>query len=108
MGINISVVRIKEITDEELFSGRKIAYINYDRVDWFDYTRYKGDNDFLNENEFETLDKIDSEDGYYFKRPKDFNLVRNWINSNECTKERLLLALDRIENDKDLYFYVSC
>lgn len=107
MGINISIVRVKEITDEELYSGRKVAYINHDREDWFDYIRYKGDQDFINNNEFETLDEIDSEDGYDFKRPKDFELVRNWINKNDCTKERLLHALDNLENDNDLYFKIS-
>lgn len=107
MGINISVVRIKEITNEELYSSRKVAYINHDREDWFDNLRFMNDDNFIYENEFDTLHEIDFESGSDFKRPKDFNLVRDWIIDNDCAKERLLQALDRIKKDKDLYFYVS-
>ena len=105
MGIHISVVKILGFEPYEDY-GQSIMIVNKEQQDWFDHLRYAGDKDFNNEVEFNYVDVPDKEE--ILKRPADFNIAKQWVNENIKTNpERLLIALERMEQDESLAFDVS-
>ena len=65
-----------------------------------------GDRDFVVENEFEFIDNDNEVEEQELARPKDFNKCREWIKEKvyEGNQQRLLNALDKMENDETLCF----
>ena len=106
MGINISVRKVTGKTMEETWGGKTVSYYTTERQDWFDYLRYSGDRDFVVENEFEFIDNDNEVEEQELARPKDFNKCREWIKEKvyEGNQQRLLNALDKMENDETLCF----
>jgi hypothetical protein len=91
MGMNIGVVKITGETTEE--------------QDWWDSTRYTGDEIFISENDF--INQT-SEPNYF--RPNDFEKTINFVKEKiepEGNKERLLNVLLKMQEDQSMFFYVS-
>lgn len=105
MGINISVKKVVEKTMEEGWHNNLVPYYKVEDQDWFDHLRFSGDADFVIENEFYYYDDSD-EEGRDYRRPKDFNKCREWVNEHiyEGNRPRLLKALDELEKDASLVF----
>lgn len=104
MGINISVEKVIDKKMEETWSGKTIPYYLTERQDWFDYLRYSGDREFFAENEFEYIHEDIEEQ--QLVRPKNFNKCREWVKEKviEGNQQRLLNALNKMEQDNTLCF----
>ncbi len=105
MGINISLYRILEITKEPGWGGKEYDYCKTECIEWFDHLRYSGDREFM--GRLGHWKDIDSEGEY--SRPKDIPEMREWVKKNihEGNQDRLLKALDLIEQDEMVGFHVS-
>lgn len=101
MGIHISVKKILGTTMEEAWGASLFSYVETEDQKWFDHLRHSGDADFVSQNKFVSLD-----DESRYKRPEDFTICRKWVNENvvECNRQRLLTALDNLEQDNSLAF----
>jgi len=104
MGINISLYRVLSIEKEEGWGGKYYDFCKTECIEWFDHLRYSGDRDFISNNKFKS---IDSDDEYI--RPVNIEQCRKWIKENvyEGNQERLLKAIDLIEEDEMVGFHVS-
>lgn len=105
MGINISLYRILSITKEPSWGGKEYDYCKTECIEWFDHLRYSGDSAFM--GRIGHWKEIDSEGEYI--RPKDIPEMREWVKKNVHVgnQERLLKALDLIEEDEMVGFHVS-
>jgi hypothetical protein len=82
-------------------------YYETEDQEWFDDDRYKGDTDFVVQNDFDSYSE--KKDGHEYSRPVNFNKCRKWIKQNivELNQARLLESMDKMESDKDLVFKFS-
>lgn len=105
MGLNIIVYKITEKTLEETWGGKMIPFYRTEKPDWWDSCRYGGDKQFAVADLFEYIDEESPE--YY--RPSDFDKTRNWVKENieELAQPRLLEAVNKMEEDKNLVFRFS-
>jgi hypothetical protein len=105
MGINITLYRILSFEKETEEWGQEYNYCKTECIKSFDYLRYSGDKEYI--GRFGKFKDIDSE-GEYF-RPINIDEDRNWIKENihEGNQERLLKALDLMEQDEMVVFHVS-
>lgn len=90
MGYNITLVKLEGSVEIE--------------QDWFDKYANGGFRDLVIENEWKYLNI----DGLIYQRPVDFNKIKFWVENNICNKHYLLPALEQMQKDKDIWFYVSC
>lgn len=102
MGLNISIYKIVNKSEEELWGGGMVPFYETIDQDWFDFSRYAGDREFVRGNIFIGYDDSDE-----YVRPESFEKCRDWISNNDCHKDRLNNALDKMEEDKDLVFRFS-
>lgn len=116
MGINIYIVRNahKVIDNYRIFDYPKQESIPWDNL------RYSGDRDVMfgledegvkDKIEYEHISEAIEEHPYThydsYRRPKDFNQAREWINKYIDNKKRWLDIFDIMEKDKDLWFGIS-
>lgn len=108
MGLNIIIYKIVQIEMIDDWNDKLVPYYRVERQNWFDSARQSGDKGFVLENEFISCDDKD-EEGMCYVRPKDFNKSREWVKSNviKGSQERILTALDKMQNDETLYFLWS-
>ena len=106
MGINLSVRKVTGKTMCETWGGKTVSFYNTETQEWFSCLRHAGDRDFILNNDFEFIDNDNECEDQELARPKDFNECRYWIMKNVCeaNQQRLLGALDKIEQDKSLCF----
>lgn len=78
----------------------------------FDEGKYSFDREFVlafNPNNGFDYDKQSDEDDVIC-RPKDVNSAKKWVEENvtvEGNRDRLNILLDAMEEDKDIYIYLS-
>lgn len=106
MGVNISLVKIVNISKEELFDQVEVPYYETEDQRWFDFMRHSGDREFISENEFIYIDDQLPFEEREIARPKNFEKCREWIKENivESNQSRLLGALDKMAEDNSLGF----
>lgn len=100
MGVNLSVEKITRI-------GSGCAYVTEDQ-EWFDYTRHSGDRDFAVQILYNASDELDVDSRLY--RPKDPDKTILWIEDKietQGNRDRLLEAVNKLKEDKNLYFKIS-
>lgn len=105
MGVNISVRRVtSRNTDVSQFGD--IVYYETEEQNWFDTLRYSGDRSFILDNEFYFIDSDLPHIEQRLARPVDFDKARKYVYSFilKGNQQRLLEALDRMENDEKLCF----
>lgn len=100
MGINISVHRVTKYGDECEFSSLP--------SDEWDSLRHVGDLEFA-QQPFDELNcyKNDLTHDYFLCRPKDFHAIKRWVYENipKGNQDRLTGMIERMKDDKDLWFY---
>ena len=100
MGVNLSVEKITRI-------GSGCAYVTEDQ-EWFEYTRHSGDRDFAVQILYNTSDELYVDSGLY--RPKDLDKTILWIEDRietQGNRDRLIEAINKLKEDKTLYFKIS-
>ena len=102
MGIHLVLVKTKEIVSELDWSNNPIDYLEYDRVKEWDTCRYVGDKQFNS-----VVDKVWNEEDSDLWRPQNFEQAKHWIRNNVPGPERLLLAMEMMEQDPKIYFKTS-
>lgn len=102
MGVNISVRRV---TSRNTKFG-DFVYYETEEQNWFDTLRYTGDRSFILDNEFYFIDSDLSQEEQILARPVDFDKAREYVYTFilEGNQQRLLEALDKMENDENLCF----
>jgi len=107
MGINLFVKKVIGKTTEELWNGKTVPFYETEALETFDSIRHSGDREFVVENEFVFMDDQNPVEEQELARPKDFAKCREWVKNTrypEGNKNRLLGALDMLENDESLVF----
>lgn len=100
MGLNLSIEKVTRI-------GSGCAYVTEDQ-EWFDYTRHAGDRDFAVQILYNASEELYEDSGLY--RPRDFDKTLVWIDDRietQGNKDRLTEAVNRLKEDKDLYFKIN-
>lgn len=100
MGLNLSIEKVTRI-------GSGCAYATEDQ-EWFDYTRHAGDSDFAVQILYNASEELDENSGLF--RPKDFDKTLAWIDDRietQGNRNRLTEAVNKLKEDKDLYFKIS-
>lgn len=104
MGVNISVRRVIGKELEGTWYGEPFPYYATEDQEWFDSCRYSGDRQFIFETEFYYIDTDLPVEEQRLARPVDFVKTREWVGKNVFNTERLLDALDKMQDDENLCF----
>ena len=110
MGVNILVKKIISKQLQETWGGKVFTHYMTENQDWFDSLRYRGDFQFVFENEWEFVDVENPIEEQELVRPKNFAKCRDWVNNSillEGNKNRLINVLDVMEKDESLAFKMS-
>lgn len=106
MGVNVSINKLTEKELEKTWPN-KFKYSTQDQ-DWFNFTRHSGDREFAVQYLLRYSDELDQDSGLL--RPNNIDQGIEWVNSHiefEGNKKRLIEALEKMREDKDLYFTIS-
>lgn len=110
MGINIFAYRLLGIKDDKSDPIGISKYWETESVD-FDSLRRSGDREFINEDSFGWSELIEDDKNWSenYIRPINIAEAKRWVKENiyEGNQPRLLSILDKMEQDKMIYFTVS-
>lgn len=94
MGLNIAIYK----------GEKELPYVEFPDKRGWDFIRYGGDRDFVSalwvEDDFTAPSKF-NEEGIRITE-KGIKFLREWIQQNECYKERLNFLLDLMEDDEEI------
>ena len=99
MGINIGVYEYPEGKWNQNYSSK-----------WWDPCRCFWDKEFISTDDFERVYADFADPESFPWRPKSFSTTRKWVQDNvrsEGNVERLLLLLDKLEENPSLWIEVS-